>query len=74
MVQKYIIKLTENANKYLGFDAKPNVDKRIDIYNRANILGLRCKYGEKECVSAADAQFSRLKANAAYRWEECTAC
>lgn len=61
--QKFMINLSEHAYKQLTFNASKATDSQLDIYNRANILSHRCKYGNEECVKAAQAEFNQLLAN-----------
>lgn len=58
--QKHILKLMENVYKKLGF-TQQTTDGRLDIYNRANILLIACKYGHEECIRLAKADFERLQ-------------
>lgn len=65
--QKFIVNLTQHAFDTLSFEAKPATDKRVDVYNRANVLSQRCKFGDKVCVDAAQAQFRSLQTNSTYK-------
>lgn len=65
--QKFIINLSEHPAKQLTFGAKPTTDSRLDIYNRASIHSIRCRFGEKTCVEAATKEFEQLRANADYK-------
>lgn len=60
MRQQFMINLSEHAYKQLTTQA---TETQLDIYNRANILSLRCKYGNAECVETAQAEFNQLWTN-----------
>lgn len=49
----------DKAINYLGFQPKAS-DTRLDIYNRNNVLKYACKFGHKQCIDDARAEFDKL--------------
>lgn len=59
----YINHLTKNVYKHLIYSAIFQQDRRIDIYNRVNILTWLCKYGHEDCLSYTKVHFANYQSN-----------
>lgn len=57
--QEYELKLLDRVYNRLGFQPKAN-DTRLDIYNRNHVIKYACKFGHKQCVNDARAEFDKL--------------
>lgn len=53
----FINDLMANVYKHLTFEPKTD-DRRIDIYNRNNILTWLCKFGHEECIEKSKKAFA----------------
>lgn len=60
--KKHVLYLIENIYNKLGFE-KATGDSRLDVYNRAQILSLACKFGNEDCIEQAKAHFEAYVAD-----------
>ncbi|XP_055325495.1 uncharacterized protein LOC129579438 [Sitodiplosis mosellana] len=59
LFKDFVLDLLTNVYAHLGFYPK-ETDKRLDIYNRNNVLKYACKLGHKQCIDDARAEFDKL--------------
>jgi aminopeptidase N len=59
----YINYLTENVHQHLLYSSALQADRRIDIYNRVNVLTWLCKYGHEDCAKHTKKQFAGYLGN-----------
>lgn len=58
-----MLKLLNRVYDYLGFKAKGD-DTRLDIYNRNTVVKYACRFGHKQCINDARAEYDHyLKGN-----------
>ncbi|XP_031619288.1 membrane alanyl aminopeptidase-like [Contarinia nasturtii] len=57
--ENFVLGLLTKVYAHLGFYPKENIDTRLDIYNRDQILGVACRLGHKQCVADARSEFDK---------------